>query len=242
MNEQLEPAGPKRPAEARERLIIALDFPQAAPAFSLVDRLGDGVLWYKVGMELFYAEGRDLLRGLEERGKRIFLDLKLHDIPNTMAQAVKSLSRLPVDLTTLHIPAGKEAVRACALAATEASGRARGPLGLLGVTRLTSLPPPDPRNPWEDVLVRAGEGVEGGIFGWIAPVEAASALRARFGIAPALVCPGIRLPEQSRGDQVAVGTPEAAVRGGADWIVVGRPVTRAEDPAAAALEILRRLG
>lgn len=236
-----EPPGPVRPRTARERLIVALDFQDAAAALRIVDHLGEEVIWYKVGMELFFAEGRGLLDALSGRGKRIFLDLKLHDIPNTMAMAVRSLARLPVELCTLHLPAGPEALRACAAEARRIVDSGQPAMGLLGVTRITSLPPPDPSDPWKDVVFLAGEGVECGIYGWVAPAGAAPRLRAAHGCGPVLVCPGIRLPEQGAQDQVAVGTPEEAVGGGADWIVVGRPVTRAEDPPGAAREFARRL-
>jgi len=235
------PAGPARPTQARERLIVALDVPGAAEALALVDRLGPEVLWYKVGMELFYATGRDLVRELGAREKRVFLDLKIHDIPNTMTSALRSLRGLPVGLTTLHIPAGAEALRACAAEARHLAESEGHRLGLLGVTRLTSLAPPDPDHPWDDVLMLAGLAQEAGLFGWIAPAAAAPLLRAAHGPGSALVCPGIRLPEHERQDQVEVGTPEQAVGGGADWIVVGRPITRAADPAAAAREFRRRL-
>jgi orotidine-5'-phosphate decarboxylase len=207
----------------------------------MVDRLGEEVTWYKVGMQLFYAEGTVLLDALRGRGKRIFLDLKLHDIPNTMAMALRSLSRLPVELCTLHIPAGSEALRACAVEVRRIAETGGPAIGLLGVTRLTSLSPPDSSDPWQDVVSLAGQAVACGIYGWIAPPAAAPFLRAVYGPGPGLVCPGIRLPEQGKQDQVAVGTPEDAVRGGADWIVVGRPVTRAENPSSAAREIARRL-
>lgn len=234
--------GPARPAIPGERLIVALDFPGTREAMALVDTLGMSVSWYKVGMELFYAEGKALLTALEERGKRVFLDLKLHDIPNTMASALRSLSRLPVHLTTLHIPAGSEALRACVEEAARLAQDGRPAPGLLGVTRLTSLPPPDPENPWDDVVELAASATQAGLFGLIAPAPAAPFIRRALGARPALVCPGIRLPDQARQDQVAVGSPEDAVNGGADWIVVGRPVTRADDPTAAVREICTRLG
>ena len=238
---EAQPPGPARPRAARERLIVALDFQDAAAALAMVDRLGEEVTWYKVGMELFYAEGRMLLDAIHERGKRVFLDLKLHDIPNTMVMALRSLSRLPVDLCTLHIPAGPEALRTCAAEARRIADTEGPAIGLLGVTRLTSLPPPDLTEPWQDVVSLAGEAVACGIYGWIAPAAAAPLLRDAHGPGPVLVCPGIRLPEQAKQDQVAVGSPEDAVRGGADWIVVGRPITRADDPPGAAREFARRL-
>lgn len=231
-----------RPRQPKERLIVALDYPEIGPATELVDRLGDDVLWYKVGMELYYAAGPRVLAMLRERGKRIFLDLKLHDIPNTMAQALRSLAVHGVGLTTVHIAAGEAALAAVAEQAR--SIRAAGepaPL-VLGVTRLTSLPAPDPSDPWADVVELAGQAVRAGIDGWIAPVHAAGPLRAAHGPGPILTCPGIRLPEGEAQDQVEIGTPEAAIAAGADWIVVGRPITRASEPTAAAREFLRRLG
>lgn len=240
MNAKAERApGPARPRAARERLIVALDLPGRKEALTIVEALGDEVLWYKVGMELFYADGAEILRALRGAGKRIFLDLKLHDIPNTMASALGRLVERGVDLTTVHVQAGREALRAVVRVAREAG---EGGPGLLGVTRLTSLPPPDPERPWADVVRLAGIAVEEGLTGWIAPVAAAPELRRAHGGEPVLVCPGIRLPGEDRGDQASVGTPEDALRGGADWIVVGRPVTRAPVPAHAVREILRRLG
>jgi orotidine-5'-phosphate decarboxylase len=238
----MNPPGPQRPRSPRERLIVALDLPDRRASLALVETLGDEVLWYKVGMELFYAEGASFLDELAHRGKHIFLDLKLHDIPNTMGSALRSLCALPVALTTVHVPAGIEALRACAEQAKRGIRPGQDGIGLLGVTRLTSLPPPDPEDPYSDVVALAGIAIEAGLYGWIAPAAAGPRLREAYGPTPALVTPGIRLPEEGRQDQVSVGTPEEAVRGGADWIVVGRPVTRAEDPAGAAREILRRLG
>lgn len=231
-----------RPQEPRERLIVALDFQSLAPAVELIDRLGESVLWYKVGMELFYADGPRVLSALHERKKRIFLDLKLHDIPNTMAQAFRSLAIHGVGLTTVHITAGEAALSAVAQEARVLRAAGNPAPLVLGVTRLTSLATPDPRNPWEDVVRLAGVAVQSGIDGWIAPVAAAKLLRESHGPGPILTCPGIRLPEGATQDQVEIGTPEAAIAAGADWIVVGRPITRAEQPAEATREFLRRLG
>lgn len=242
MNEsEAESAATPRPREARDRLIVALDVPAAAAALELVDRLGETVRWYKVGMELFYAEGPSLVRRLRERGCEIFLDLKLHDIPNTMGGALRSLAGLGVGLTTVHIPAGAAALREVSkvrdLLLQEGTSAPR----LLGVTRLTSLPPPDPTDPMRDILFWAELALDCRLDGWIAPVGAARGLRERFGSEPMLVCPGIRLPDGVRGDQISIGTPEEARSSGADWIVVGRPITQAEDPAEAARAFVQRL-
>lgn len=228
-----------RPTSPRDRLIVALDFQDGAPALSLVDLLGDRVRWYKVGMELYYAVGNSLIGELRSRGKRVFLDLKLHDIPNTMSHALRSLAKQRVALTTVHIPAGEEALRAVASAAASLSGEERP--RILGVTRLTSLPAPDPAKPWDDVVRLGRLGIDCGIDGWIAPAAGAKHLRAACGAAPLLVCPGIRLPEDDRADQVQVGLPKDAVRDGADWIVVGRPISQAVDPRVTVEAIIHRL-
>jgi orotidine-5'-phosphate decarboxylase len=241
MPEALPRTGGLRPQSALDRLIVALDLPDRASALGLVDRLGESVRWYKVGMELFYAEGPEVLVELRARNKRIFLDLKLHDIPNTMASAIRSLGTHGVDLTTVHVPAGRAALEAVATAARECrEGGGTAPL-IVGVTRLTSLAPPDPSRPWDDVVSLGGEAVMAGLDGWVAPVQAAGGLRAAHGSGPVLVCPGIRLPDGDPGDQVSVGTPESAVRAGADWIVVGRPIVRAPDPVKAAREMVERM-
>ena len=241
MPEALPRAGGLRPESALDRLIVALDLPDAGAALELVDRLGASVRWYKVGMELFYAEGPGVLGALRARGKRIFLDLKLHDIPNTMAGAIRSLGRHGVELTTVHVPAGRAALEAVAAAARECREAGQTAPLIVGVTRLTSLAPPDPGRPWDDIVALGGLAVGAGLDGWVAPVPAAGALRAAHGAGPALVCPGIRLPEGETGDQVAVGTPESAVAAGADWIVVGRPIVRAPDPVKAAREMVERM-
>lgn len=227
-----------RPTSPRDRLIVALDFQDAPSAFALVDLLGDRVHWYKVGMELYYASGNSLISELRARDKQVFLDLKLHDIPSTMSHALRSLAKQCVALTTVHIPAGEEALRAVAAAA--ASLREEERPRILGVTRLTSLPAPDPAKPWDDVVRLGRLGINCGIDGWIAPAGGAKHLRAACGDAPLLVCPGIRLPENDRADQVQVGLPEDAVRDGADWVVVGRPITQASDPRAAVAAIVSR--
>ena len=222
---------------------MALDFQDAAAALAMVDRLGEEVAWYKVGMELFYAEGGRLLDAIRGRGKRVFLDLKLHDIPNTMAMALRSLSRLPVELCTLHIPAGPEALRACDAEARRIADSGGPSIGLLGVTRLTSLLAARCLGPM------AGRDLAGGPGGGLRNLRLDRARRGCTLVArrsrsrPRVGLPGDPAPGtgESR-TRSPVGTPEAAVRGGADWIVVGRPITRAEDPPGAAREIVRRVG
>jgi orotidine-5'-phosphate decarboxylase len=221
-------------------LAVALDTTDLDVAAGWAAAAGPYVSTVKVGLELYLRHGAAAVTRAREAsgGRAVFLDLKLHDIPNTMASALRSLSRQPISLTTVHVAAGTEALRACVETAAAVEGKG---IGLLGVTRLTSLPPADPLRPWDDVLSLARRGADAGLYGWIAPPEAAPHLRSAFGSGPALVTPGIRLPQQERQDQVSVGTPEGALKGGADWIVVGRPITRAPDPREAAREFVRRL-
>jgi orotidine-5'-phosphate decarboxylase len=224
MTDLLHPQTPK------ERLIVALDVATAEQATALAEQLGEEVLWVKVGLELFCAAGAPMVERLARMGKRIFLDLKFHDIPNTVAGAVAAVTKLPVHLVNMHAAAGEAAMRAAAEAAS-----ARADLGLLAVTRLTS----QARGgvDFSDVERAAEEAAEAGLFGVVCPAQAAGRLRDRFGRRLARVVPGIRPAGANADDQVHIATPEGAIRAGADWIVVGRAITRAEDPAAAARAI-----
>ncbi len=225
---------PALPASPRERLIVALDAPGSAQACDLARRLGDEVLWVKVGLELFCSAGPSVVEDLAGLGKRIFLDLKFHDIPNTVAGAVRAVARLPVALVNLHAAAGAAAMEAAAEAA-----RDRSDLGLLAVTRLTS----DARGGegFDDVVEQAEAAARAGFFGVVCPAAAAPLLETRYGDSLARVCPGIRPRGADAHDQVHVATPEGAVAAGAHWIVVGRAITQASDPAAAARRILEAL-
>lgn len=226
--------GPNLPSGARERLIVALDVADAKAAASLVDRLGEDVLWVKIGLELFCSAGPEVVREVAARGKRIFLDLKFHDIPNTVARAVESASRLPVHLVNMHAASGNKAMEAARQAAA-----GRGDLGVLAVTRLTSDAGGDPS--FEDVARLAGAAADAGLFGVVCPAGAAQRLRERYGDRLARVCPGIRPAGTDANDQVSIATPSGAVLAGAHWIVVGRPITQADDPAAAARRIRAEL-
>jgi orotidine-5'-phosphate decarboxylase len=226
---------PALPSSPRERLIVALDFPTAREAVDFARGVGDDVLWVKVGLELFCSAGPDVVRDLASLGKKIFLDLKFHDIPNTVARAVESAGKLPVGLIDLHASAGPNVMRA---AQEVVAGRSD--LGLLAVTKLTS----DERGDagYADVERLAGEAAGAGIFGVVCPAPAAARLRELHGDRLARVCPGIRPTGAEANDQVHVATPAGAVEAGAHWIVVGRPITRAADPAAAAREIAASMG
>lgn len=221
---------PALPSNPRERLIVALDFPTAKDAVEFARISGGDVLWVKVGLELFCSAGPSVVHDLASLGKKIFLDLKFHDIPNTVARAVEAASKLPVGLMTLHASAGSKVMKA----AQEVVAN-RSDIGLLAVTRLTS----DERGEagYADVEALAREASGAGIFGVICPAPSASRLREIFGDDLARVCPGIRPAGAESNDQVHVATPDGAVAAGAHWIVVGRPITRAADPAAAARAI-----
>jgi orotidine-5'-phosphate decarboxylase len=226
---------PDLPSTPRERLITALDFPTATAAVDFARRVGDDVLWVKVGLELFCSAGPAVVLDLAALGKRIFLDLKFHDIPNTVARAVEASARLPVGLINLHASAGPKV-----MSAAQEVVAGRPDVGLLAVTRLTSDERGDPG--YADVVRLAAQAHEAGLFGVVCPAPAAALLRERFGDDLARVCPGIRPAGADVHDQVHVATPDGAVTAGAHWIVVGRPITGAADPAEAARAIAASIG
>jgi orotidine-5'-phosphate decarboxylase len=219
---------------ARPIPIIALDVPDAASALALLDRLGPSADFVKVGLQLFTAEGPAIVRELRGRKLRVFLDLKLHDIPNTVAHAVKSAAALEVELLTVHASGGACMLRA---AAEAAAGTA---LTLLGVTVLTSLDERELAEAWgrddlrmEDEVERLARLAERcGIHGVVASVRELPAVRRA---APGLrvLTPGIRLAGDAPGDQSRTATPTEAARLGADYVILGRSVTAAADPRAA---------
>lgn len=233
---------------ADDRLIAALDVPTRGAAEALVARLGDGVAYYKVGMELFYACGGDIVMWLKEQGKKVFLDLKLHDIPNTTAQGLCSLLRLRPDILNVHTAGGLRMMRAAA-DALHAAAEERGAAcpKLIGVTVLTSMDTGD----WaglghagtiEDaVLRRAQLAREAGLDGVVASPQETALIRRTCGADFLVVTPGIRPAASSRDDQRRVTTPAEAVRAGASHIVVGRAIYAAEDPRAAAEQVLREM-
>lgn len=216
-------------------VIVALDVPGADQAFALADQLGDEISFYKIGLSLFTLEGPSVVRELRARGKRIFLDLKFHDIPNTVARAIESAAALDVELLTLHTSGGSAMMRA----ASEAAG-SDGPR-LLGVTLLTSMSAQDVGEVWgrdiitdDEVLRLAGLAASSGLHGVVAsPLEAAR-LRERHGDNFLVVTPGIRASSDAVGDQVRTATAAQAAAAGADFLVVGRPIIAAADPRAAA--------
>jgi orotidine-5'-phosphate decarboxylase len=217
----------------RDKLIVALDLPSYDEARALVDRLGSSVSFYKIGLELLFAEGLDLARELKLEGKRVFLDLKFLDIGNTVERAVRAAARLGTDFITVHGHDTKTLKAAVA-------GRSGTNLKLLAVTVLTNLDQTDldeqgiSATPSGLVVGRARMAEMAGFDGVIASGQEAAAVRAETGPKFIIVTPGIRLPGAEAGDQTRVTTPEDALRFGANHIVVGRPITAASDPKAAA--------
>jgi len=224
---------------AKDRLAVALDLPDAQQALALVDQLGHTCQWFKVGMELYYAAGNSLVQQLRQRGFDVFLDLKLHDIPNTVAGAVRSATQAGASLLTLHASGGPAMLAAAAAAAT-----APGSPRLLAVTVLTSMDASEltavgiSSTPAEQVLHLAQLAQAAGIHGMVCSAEEVSVLRTRLDPGTMLVIPGIRPAGAEIGDQKRIATPAAAIARGASMLVVGRPITRAADPAAAAQAIL----
>ncbi|MCU0889421.1 MAG: orotidine-5'-phosphate decarboxylase [Rubritepida sp.] len=232
-----------RPARPEDRLILALDLPDRAAALAMAARVGGAAAVLKLGLELFTAEGPPALAALTARAP-VFLDLKLHDIPNTVAGAVRSLLPQRPAMLTLHATGGA-AMIAAARAAAEAAGTGR-PL-LLAVTVLTSMDGAAlaatgvPEAPRAQVLRLARLAMEAGADGLVCSPQEVAPIRDALGEGPCLVVPGIRPAGSAAGDQARTATPGQAVADGADWIVVGRPITAAADPAAAARAIIAEL-
>lgn len=223
----------------RDRLIVALDLPDADAAEHMVVRLGDSVSFYKVGLQLIYAGGISFAHNLAVAGKQVFLDAKLLDIDNTVARAVESIVPLGMSFLTVH--AYPKAMRAAVAA------RGDAPLKLLGVTVLTSMDDSDlaeagyATTAAELVAARASAARAAGMDGIVASPAEAAAVRQAVGPAMAIVTPGIRPAGADAGDQKRVATPEAAIRAGADYLVVGRPITAAADPKAAAESVVAEI-
>ena len=223
-----------------KRVIVPLDFPDAEAALALAARLDPALCRVKVGKELFTAAGPAVVARLHERGFEVFLDLKFHDIPNNVAGACRAAARLGVCMVKVHASGGEAMLRA---ARDAVAGAARPPL-LIGVTVLTSLGAADlarvgfQGSPEENVLRLAGLAHACGLDGVVCSALEAPRLRAAFGPGFRLVTPGIRLEGAEAHDQSRVATPGEAVRLGADYLVIGRPIALAADPAAT-LESIR---
>jgi orotidine-5'-phosphate decarboxylase len=218
---------------ARDRLIVALDFREVAPAGALVERLGPAATFYKIGLELAMAGGLDLARRLSDAGKRVFLDMKLLDIGNTVERATRAAAGTGAAFLTVHAHDTKT-VRAAV------AGAAGTGLRILGVTVLTNLDGDDLREqgmaetPVDLALRRARLARAAGCDGIVASGLEASQVRDVVGPGIGIVTPGIRLAGDAAGDQARVATPQTAIAAGADYLVVGRPITTAPDPVQAA--------
>ena len=226
-----------------QRLIVALDVSSSAAAQRIVAAVGESASFYKVGMQLYTAEGPKVVRDLVASGRRVFLDLKYHDIPNTVAAAVAEAARLQVSMLTVHASGGGKMLRA----AVEAARSVSPAMKVLAVTVLTSLEDNDldrigVRGRVQDQVVRlAALALADGCHGVVASAREAAQLRSEFGPEFVIVTPGVRPAGTVPGDQVRVVTPADAIAAGATYIVVGRPITAAEDPAAEARAILAEI-
>ncbi|MDW5318156.1 orotidine-5'-phosphate decarboxylase [Rhizobium sp. PL01] len=226
-------------ATARDRLIVGLDIPTIGEAEVIVKALGDDVLFYKIGYQLAFAGGLEFARDLAADGKKIFLDMKLLDIDNTVAKGVENIAKMGMSMLTLH--AYPKAMRAAVEAARGSD------LCLLGVTVLTSMDEQDvidagyEYDPHTLVLRRAEQARTAGMGGIVCSAEESSAVRKIVGPDMAIVTPGIRPAGSDRGDQKRVMTPADALHAGSSHLVVARPIVKAADPHAAALAILNEM-
>lgn len=218
-------------------VIIACDFKDKADTLAFLDNFKDEKLFLKIGMELFYSEGPDIVREIKQRGHKIFLDLKLHDIPNTVEKGMKSLSNLGVDMTNVHAAGTKDMMAAGLRGLTKEDGSR--PL-LIAVTQLTSTSQERMENellikePIEDVVMHYAENTkEAGLDGVVCSPLEVQAVKNRCGKDFITVTPGIRFAAKDAGDQVRITTPAKAKELGSDYIVVGRPITQAENPVEA---------
>ena len=229
--------------EARDRLIVALDVSTAAEAQKIVAAVGASASTFKVGNQLFTAEGPAVVRELVASGRKVFLDLKFHDIPNTVGAAVRSAAGLGVSMLTVHASGGAKMLRAAA----DAAKSAKNPPLLLAVTVLTSLGDADLQEIGvsgraEDQVLRLAElARNNGCLGVVASPAEVKKLREMLGTGFAIVTPGVRPAGADAGDQARIATPGDAIRNGATYLVVGRPITEAKDPARAAEAILKEI-
>ena len=226
--------------KAADNLIVALDVPTKREALEVVEKLRDQISFFKVGLQLYTAEGPEIVRAVLSLGSKVWLDLKLHDIPNTVARAVESANRLGVQMLSVHLGGGSEMIRAAT------SVRANNML-LVGVTVLTSLTEETLReigiqeNVENQVLRLTKLGVEAGIDGVVASPHEVNALRRKFGNKIKIVVPGIRPTGSEPGDQKRTMTPREALEAGADYLVIGRPITAHRDPSGAVAKILEEI-
>ena len=221
---------------------MALDVPTDDAAYKLIDNLGDAVRFYKVGLQLFTKYGIPLVERVKTTGARVFLDLKFHDIPNTVQHAVRSACEIGVDMTTIHLCGGGKMIAAAV------AGAGADPVLLLGVTVLTSssretLQEVGVHGAIEDEVLRLAKlGAENGIRGVVASPQEITLLRQIFGKALKIVTPGVRPEWAAANDQQRMMTPHAAIAAGADYLVIGRPITAHASPKDAARMIAEEIG
>jgi len=223
-----------------DQIIVALDVPTKEKAIGLVAKLRDQISFFKIGLQLYTAEGPEIVRAVLSTGAKVWLDLKLHDIPNTVARAVESASAFGVQMLTIHLSGGSEMIRAATAARTNN-------ILLLGVTVLTSATEQTLReigiaDKVEDQVLRLAKlGVEAGIDGIVASPHEIKKLCAEFGNKIKIVVQGIRPTWAEPGDQKRFMTPRGAIEAGADYIGIGRPITTHPDPSEAVAKILQEL-
>jgi orotidine-5'-phosphate decarboxylase len=229
-----------------DKLIVALDYEEESQALELAKRLEGRVKYFKVGSQLFTARGAGIIEKLRAGGAEVFLDMKFHDIPNTVAGAVASACGLGVFMMTMHATGGPEMLSRARQAAEKAAGGGRRPI-LLAITVLTSMNAETfgrigfKRDIRESVLALAEMAKESGMDGVVSSPEETGALRAKLGPQFTLVTPGIRPKGSDVGDQKRIATPSSAIAAGADYLVVGRPITAAADPVKACEAILAEI-
>jgi len=224
--------------KAGDKIIVALDVATKGQALALVEQLHDKISFFKIGLQLYTAQGPEIVRAVLATGVKIFLDLKLHDIPNTVARAVESASSLGLQMLTIHLSGGSEMIRA-------ATGVRTNNMSILGVTVLTNANDQTLRETGisdtldKQVVRLAKLGIENGIDGMVASPHEIKSLRAEFGDKIKIVVPGIRPSWSEPGDQKRFMTPREAIEAGADYLVIGRPITAHKNPREAVERILR---
>lgn len=231
------------------KLIVALDMPNMAKVRQLVEQLDDSVNYYKVGMELFYGVGTDVIRYLKNSGKNIFVDLKMHDIPNTVAQGASMLTKMGISMLNVHALGGTAMMKASAEAVANMAESLHIPRPkLIAITILTSLG----NEEWdtlnykhsisEQVVLLSKMAKDSGLDGVVASPQEAALIRNACGQDFLIVTPGIRPQGADNNDQSRIATPAMAIKNGATQLVIGRPITKAADPRAAAEQILKEMG
>ena len=225
------------------QLILALDLEAREEALATLNKLGNSIEWVKIGLQMFTAHGPEFVREIAGRGYKVFLDLKLHDIPNTVSKTVESIAKLPVELLTLHASGGSEMLKwANQTRADHAPG-----LNLLAVTVLTSMNNTQlhslniSKTTEDQVLHLANMSLQSGIQGLVCSSLELTTLRNHFGAEPIIVTPGIRPAGSAKDEQKRIMTPSAAAAAGSNFIVVGRPILNSDDPAAVARSICEEI-